>query len=182
MQFYMRQFATKKYLAIGGALLVLVLLALFSLSRTSNRVPAQQFEPTFEYVSHEGPGYRMEYPGWWMREAFEGGMFVTNEYGSARVIVKVSDADTSPPFGAIRETMLRDPAYTADFTIRPGGDPGYVAYGSRRDREQIIGFTELGFDVKGKRYQLLVEDETGGNYAEILGNIIATFRIVDAER
>ena len=91
MQFYMRQFATKKYLAIGGALLVLVLLALFSLSRTSNRVPAQQFEPTFEYVSHEGPGYRMEYPGWWMREAFEGGMFVTNEYGSARVIVNTRE-------------------------------------------------------------------------------------------
>src|SRR3989338_3479480 len=114
MEIDVQKYLTPKYLTIaGGALFACVLIALFAFSGKSAPLDTEPYEPVYDSVSYESGNYSIDYPGWWLKTELEDGIALSNELGSARVIVIAtnSGADTAETFGAIKESMLRDPSY-----------------------------------------------------------------------
>lgn len=177
MEINMQKLMTPRNLAIGGGIaMALLLIALFAFSGRGEPAASESYEPVYDFVSLEGEsGYSISYPGWWIKTELKNGIVLTNELGTARVIILSEEAVAAVPFAAIKELMLRDPSLTiTEFTLIPGDEPTYWVDGVREDTDKRIAFTEVSFDADGIRYQIRAEDETG-RYREVLSSIVASF-------
>ena len=166
---------TTRHLTIAGVVLAVLMVTVF-LTR-SGRARAPAFEPTYQLVPYQSGALSFVYPDWWVLSESPGAVVVTNELGTARVIMISSDAAAALPYGAIKEALLRDALYeVAEFTLMPGDDPAYWANGSRSEGGRRILFTEIGVEAGDTQYRIRAEDETGG-YAAILASVVESMTI-----
>ena len=174
-------FKNKKVLLILAPIGIILLLIIFSNKssyKDSKNIVGNSTQLFAEYSDGKFV-YFVEYPGWWIREEFNGKTIIRNEASNVIILIKTekfsgSSEDIFIESGAASEELKNNPNYLLKTFERViyKGMPGYFAEGVYNDGATLWNYKEYEIYSVAKKVKYIIRIQTEHTLASYYNDIV----------